>query len=74
MKYLKDTPRITVKIYDSKTEELLIEITNRNWTNIGEIYPSDVVSSLMTTEWKNKKKTPPAKVLVMIAEEYTLQP
>jgi len=73
MKYTKDTPRIAVKIYNSDTEELLITISDRNWTNVGEIFPVHHISALMTDELRKKKKVAPKKVLVMIAEEYTLE-
>lgn len=73
MKYTKESPRITVKVYNSDTEELLITMSDRNWMNIGEVFPVHNVSALMTEEFRNKKKTVPKKVLVMIAEEYTLE-
>ncbi len=73
MKYTKDSPRIVVKIYNSETEELLITISDRNWTNVGEIFPTHHVSALMTEEFRNKKKPIPKKVLVMIGEEYSLE-
>jgi len=72
MPYTKDTPRISVKIYDSKTEELLITINDRNWMNVGEIFTQNIVTSLINDEFKNKKKTKPQKIIMMIAEEYTL--
>jgi hypothetical protein len=73
MKYTKETPRITVKVYNSDTEELLITMTDRNWTNVGEVFPAHHITSLMVQEVKNKKKSLPKKVLVMIAEEYILE-
>jgi hypothetical protein len=73
MKYIKESPRITVKIYNNNTEELLITLTDRNWTNVGDIFPQYHITSLVLDEFKRRKKTPPTKVLVMIAEEYTLE-
>ena len=55
MKYIKESPRITVKIYDSETEELLITITDRNWMNIGEIFPNHNITTLVLDECKRKK-------------------
>ena len=72
MTYIKDSPRIAVKVYDSETEELLITINDRSWMNIGEIFPQHSVTSLIKEEFKNKKKPMPKKILVMVAEEYTL--
>lgn len=72
MKYIKESPRITVKIYDSETEELLITITDRNWMNIGEIFPNHNITTLVLDECKRKKIKLPEKVLVMVGEEYSL--
>lgn len=72
MKYIKENPRITVKIFDSNTEELLMTITDRNWMNVGEIFPQHNISALIIDEFKKKKKSLPEKVLVMIGEEYYL--
>lgn len=73
MKYIKESPRITVKVYNSDTEELLITLTDRNWTNVGEIFPQHHITSLVLDEFRRRKKIPPPKVLVMIAEEYILE-
>lgn len=70
--YTKENPRITVKIYNSNTEELLITITDRNWMNVGEIFPVHTVTALVAEEIKKRKIPAPEKVLVMVAEEYTL--
>jgi hypothetical protein len=72
IKYTKENPRITVKVYDSDSEELLITITDRNWMNVGEIFPSHTMTSLVSEEIKKKKIKPPQKILVMVAEEYSL--
>lgn len=70
LKYSKDNPRITVRFIDSKTEEELFSV-EKNWTNIGEIYTSHFLSSLLQLHFKDMKKTP-EKIMVMIAEEFTL--
>jgi hypothetical protein len=72
MNYTKESPRITVKIYDSNTEELLITISNRNWMDVGQVFPAHNVTALIKEEFKNKKKPIPKKVIVMVAEEYKL--
>ena len=72
MNYIKESPRITVKIYDSNTEELLITISNRNWMDVGQVFPDHNVTALIKEEFKNKKKPIPKKVIVMVAEEYEL--
>jgi len=73
MKYVKENPRITVKVYNSDTEELLITITDRNWMNLGEIFPQHNVTALVSEEFRKRKKSMPNKVLVMVAEEYVLE-
>jgi len=73
MRYIKESPRISVKIYNSETEELLIAITDRSWMNIGEIFPQANINALLEQEFKNKKHLMPKKVLVMVAEEYVLE-
>lgn len=73
MNYIKESSRITVKVYDSNTEELLITISNRNWMDVGQVFPAHYVTSLIKDEFKNKKKPLPKKVMVMIAEEYELE-
>jgi hypothetical protein len=70
MKYVKETPRLVVKFIDSETEEVLFEIRDRNWMNIGELFTTHYVTTLMEQEYKNKNK--PKNVIVMIAEEYSL--
>lgn len=72
MKYSKDTSRITVSIYDSETEELILKIPNRTWMDIGQIFTSHNVTELIKNEINNRNIAPPSKILVMIAEEYTL--
>ncbi len=71
-RYNKETPRISVKIYDSNTEELLFTITNRTWMDIGQVFTSHNITELMKNEFKNQKKPLPSKILVIVAEEYDL--
>lgn len=70
LKYSKENPRINVRFIDSKTEEEIFSI-EKNWTNIGEIYTNHYLSSLLQLHFKDKKKIP-EKIIVMIAEEFTL--
>lgn len=72
MKYIKETPRIEIKIYNSLTDELLITISDRNWMNVGDMFPQHTITSLILDEFKNKNKPLPKKILVMVAEEYEL--
>jgi len=73
MKYIKESPRITIKIYDSETEDLIVTINDRNWMNVGEIFPAHIINNLVMDECKKRKISAPDKILVMIGEEYILE-
>ena len=72
MKYVKKTPRVDVKFIDPVTEEVLFEIKDRSWMNIGEIFSDGIVSSIIQNEYKDKKFVPKS-VLVMAVAEYNLE-
>lgn len=67
-KYRKEKGRINVKFIDSDTEEELITITNRNWSNVGELFVDGCVDQIMKAEVKNL----PKNVLVVAVSEYEL--
>ncbi len=67
-KYVKDKTRIDVKFIDSVTDDVLIEINNRNWMNVGELFVDTCTDSIM----KNEKITLPEKLMVIAVAEYTL--
>ena len=72
MKYIKESPRITVKVYNDDTDELLLTITDRNWMNVGEVFPQHNVTALIIDEFKRRKKTPPETIYLVIGEKYVL--
>lgn len=67
-KYKKDKGRINIKFIDSDSEEELITINNRNWSNVGEIFVDGCVDQIMKTEYE----TLPKKIMVIAVSEYTL--
>lgn len=69
MRYTKNTPRLTVKFVDSDTNEVLFEIKDRTWMNIGEIMNDGAVSSIMSAEFKGN---PPENLMVLAIGEYDL--
>ena len=69
-KYIKETPRITVKFIDAQTEETILEVPDRNWMNIGEIMTAQYGDSLIQAKLKGKKL--PKKVLVLTISELIL--
>ncbi len=70
-KYVKETPRISVKFIDTDTEETLFEISNRTTVDVGEIFANHIVTSLIETELKNKKL--PKNIMVLAVGEYSLK-
>lgn len=70
-KYVKENPRIGIQFINSDTEEVLFEINDRNWLNVGEIFPSNTVNSIVQRELKNKKKLP-KNIMVIAVSEYKL--
>lgn len=63
-KYTKENSRITVKFINADTEEMLFEIKDRNWTNIGELFTNNIANSLIQSEMK-KMKNPPDEIMVI---------
>jgi hypothetical protein len=73
MKYVKESPRLTVKFIDANTEDELFEIKDRSWMNIGEIFSDHVATSLIERELKERKKSLPKKILLLAVAELTLE-
>lgn len=63
-KYIKETPRITVKYINAATEETILEVTDRSWMNVGELFTINIMNSLVMQELKNKSL---AKNVIVIA-------
>ena len=70
IKYRKTSPRLTVQFIDSETEEILFEIKDRTWMNVGEILTDNAVDSIMKVEYKNKPF--PQHLMVLVIGEYQL--
>jgi hypothetical protein len=71
MKYTKNTPRLAVKFINADTEEVLFEVHDRSWMNVGELLSDFYVDNLMKTELKNKKL--PKNLLVLVVSEFKLE-
>lgn len=71
MRYGKKTPRIPVKFVNADTDEIMFELHDRNWMNIGELFNDAAISSIMTTEWKNKEI--PENVIIIAVGEFQLK-
>jgi len=70
MRYNKATPRLTVKFVDSNTNDVLFEVKDRSWMNVGDILTDAAISSIMTTEFRGD---PPENLMVLVVAEFELK-
>lgn len=68
MRYIKENPRLKVQFYNNDNDELLFEIHDRTWMNVGEILTTHYVTKLMNNELKGRVL--PEKLLVLVVSEY----
>lgn len=69
MKYIKETPRITVKIVDGDTEEVILEYKDRTWMNVGELFQTGVLNRIIENELPDGA-IPPKNLMVIAVSEY----
>lgn len=69
-RYLKDSPRLTVKFYDGDSKEELFEIKDRNWMNVGELFADHYVTELI--QQTISQQNLPKNVIVLVTGEYSL--
>lgn len=72
-KYKKETPRITFQFVDSDTEEILFEINDRNWMNIGELFSDGYFNEIIKRELTTTKRKPPKNILALASAEFFLE-
>ena len=70
-KYKKITPRLTVKFIDSKTNELLFELDDKTWMNIGEMFADGYVDELI--KQTIKKEHLPENITVLAIGNFNLK-
>jgi hypothetical protein len=70
-RYVKDTPRLTVKFIDADTERVVLELKDRTWMTVGELLTDYTVDAIVKSELRDKKL--PERLLVLVVSEYTLQ-
>ena len=70
IRYLKSTPRLSVKFFDGETNEQLFEIKDRNWMNVGELFTDHYVSELINQTISENDL--PDNVIVLVSGEYKL--
>lgn len=68
MSYAKDTPRITVKIIDADTEDIILEYNDRTWMNVGEMFQDYYVNELIKNDLPKTQKKPKNLMVLAVAE------
>jgi hypothetical protein len=71
MRYGKKTPRLTVKFVDADTNQILFEVKDRTWMNVGELMTDGAITSIMEHEWKGKEL--PENLMVIAVGEFELK-
>lgn len=71
MRYKKATPRLTVKFVDSDKNDILFEVKDRTWMNVGEILNDNAIDSIMKNEWKDKDM--PENLMILVVGEFQLK-
>jgi hypothetical protein len=70
-RYLKNTPRLSVKFFNGDTNEQLFEIKNRSWMDVGELFADHHVTELLRQTYPDHQL--PSNVIVLVSGEYELQ-
>jgi hypothetical protein len=70
MKYNKASSRLKVQFIDSDSEEVLFEIKDRNWMNVGEILTDHAVTNIMQNELREDQF--PENLMVLVVSEFEL--
>jgi len=69
-KYKKITPRLTVQYVNSDTEEVLFEINDRTWMNVGELLTNEYVDRVVKAELNHLNVDLPKNLMVLVVGEY----
>ena len=70
MKYTKKNPRLIIKFINNDTDEILFEIKDRTWMNVGELLHNVAVDNIMKHEFKDNY---PKNLMVLVVAEYELK-
>lgn len=70
-KYVRTTPRITVQFIDASNEEIICEVPDRNYMNVGDILTAYYGNTIVQEKLKGKKL--PKKILVLTVSELVLE-
>lgn len=72
MKYLKESPRLTIQYVDADTDDIIFEVPNKNWTNVGDFLTDHFVDEVVKDFAKRKGFELPTNLLVIVAAQFTL--
>ena len=67
-KYLKQNHRLTVKIINGITNELITEVKNRSWMDVGDFFSDSYVDQILKNTLPEEHL--PEKILVLVVGEY----
>lgn len=70
-KYVKNTHRLSIKFIDSKTNDLLFEVKNQLWMNVGEFFTDTYVDQIIKQSINENNL--PSDVIVLLATNFTLK-
>jgi len=69
--YKKDSPRLTVKFIDGNTDELILEVNNKSWMDVGDLLTDRCVDSIIKNEFKDEHNLP-ENIMVLVVGEFSL--
>ena len=64
---IKETPRLNVQFIDSKTNEILMQVNNRDYSDVGDMFSDTYVSQLLTQKFGDNV---PNEVIVLVSANY----
>jgi hypothetical protein len=67
-RYKKNSPRLSVKFINGKTNELLSSVEDRSWMDIAEFFTDHYVSEIIGQQFKGKVE--PEHIIVLVAANY----
>lgn len=69
MRYVKDSARLLVRYVDSDTDEVVFEVKDRNWMNVGELLSDVYVAKVMEANLGDDGA--PRNLMVIVVGDYT---
>lgn len=73
IKYRKKNPRLTIQFVNADNDDILFQVPNRNWTNVGDFLTDYYVDEMIKRNCKRLGIDTPPNVLVIVAAEFNLK-